>query len=263
MNNSINVTRIFDYFVICGLDSVTGLVPFTLHGKSTVNLCAKSITARCVLKTTDESNLKTGPLDTSFNPAVIAHFPEHVSWNKFDGSAVTTVKYCLLIEHFHLTLMDMLLIFQLCLPQGVHFSAILKENIANPKEPRFHPFVITKENGSKVYGFSLIFYEQVADESIINAVTLLQKMHSAQGEELSANQSPKAFQGHGRTSNSKSLPRHFKVTAPHLVEKKNEFSSDFDPETDILLVTKSITLTSQFPAVEAAKNFLLNLYRWV
>ena len=38
-------------------------------------------------------------------------------------------------------------------------------------------------------------------------------------------------------------------------------AADFDPTVDVLLVSKSLTLTGQYPFVEAARSFLFNIYR--
>jgi DENN domain-containing protein 5 len=146
------------------------------------------------------------------------------------------------------------------MPRGVHFSYVPKEISSHPREPQFHSFIITKENGAKVYGFSLIFYEQVQDESIINAITSLEKMHSAQVPEIPTNST--LLVREEPVSNSKSLPRHFKVTAPQLIEKKLDCSPKYDPSSDILLVSKSIILTGQYPFVEAARNFLSNFFKF-
>ena len=148
------------------------------------------------------------------------------------------------------------------MPQGVHFTCVPKESQAISKEPIFHPFVITRENGAKVYGFSLTFYEQVHDESIINAVVSLQTLHAAQALEVPSNNQSLAV-GERPTGNTRSLPRHFKVPNSRLIEiVSKEAPLQFDPSKDLLLVTKCICLTGQYPLVEAARNFLNNIYRY-
>lgn len=146
------------------------------------------------------------------------------------------------------------------MPLGVHFSCVPKESQDNSKEPHFHPFIITKENGAKVFGFSLVFYEEVFDDSIINAVSSLQTLHSAQIMEI-APHNPSLGVFEEPSSNSKSLPRHFKVAKTRLYEKSKGTQPKFDPLRDSLLVTKCICLVGQFPLVDAARNFLYNFYR--
>lgn len=148
------------------------------------------------------------------------------------------------------------------MPSGVHFSCIPKESQDNTKEPHFHPFIITKEDGSKIYGFSLVFYEQVLDETIISAVSSLQKLYAAQIVEIAPkNANLAVFEE--PTSNSKSLPRHFKVNNTRLqLYDKAKPSTHFDCLSDSLLVSKCICLIGQHPLVDAAKNFLVNLFRY-
>lgn len=144
------------------------------------------------------------------------------------------------------------------MPSGVHFACVPKESHDTTKEPCFHPFIITKENGSKVYGFSLVFYEEVTEDSIINAVSSLQKMHAAQIVEIAPRTSLEVFED--STTSSKSLPRHFKVNNTRLYDKA-KLTTKFDVLRDSLLVSKCICLIGQYPVVDAARNFLLNFYR--
>jgi hypothetical protein len=44
-----------------------------------------------MLATTDEHNALSGPLEATYCPQVLDHYPENVAWNLFDGAAVTTV----------------------------------------------------------------------------------------------------------------------------------------------------------------------------
>lgn len=132
------------------------------------------------------------------------------------------------------------------MPSGVHFSCIPKESQDNTKEPHFHPFIITKEDGSKIYGFSLVFYEQVLDETIISAVSSLQKLYAAQIVEIAPkNANLTVFEE--PTSNSKSLPRHFKVNNTRLqLYDKAKPATHFDCLSETLLVSKCICLIGQF-----------------
>ena len=140
----------------------------------------------------------------------------------------------------------------------IHFSCVPKESHEKNKEPHFHPFIITKENGSKVYGFSLVFNEEVVDDSIINAVSSLQKMHAAQIVEIGPRNNLEVFED--PTTSSKSLPRHFKVNNTRLYDKA-KCTAKFDVLRDSLLVAKCICLIGQYPVVDAARNFLLNFFR--
>lgn len=70
MNSSTQVNRIFDYFAVCGYDSDRG--PITNDYL-------------------DKQNVVKSPLEGSYTPQVLAHYPEKVSSSGFDSSAVTTV----------------------------------------------------------------------------------------------------------------------------------------------------------------------------
>ena len=58
---------------------------------------------------------------------------------------------------------------QLCLPSGLVFRT-QKHTL----EPCFHSFVITRENGSRTFGFSYIFYEEVNSKHVTSAIQTLQ-----------------------------------------------------------------------------------------
>ena len=47
-------------------------------------------------------------------------------------------------------------------------------------KPSFHPFLITREDGSRVYAGAFTFYELIEDESICNAMQALQTMYDAE-----------------------------------------------------------------------------------
>ena len=59
--------------------------------------------------------------------------------------------------------------------------------------------------------------------------------------------------------NTRSLPRHFKLSA----HSPAAALAYYDSTKDKLLVTKSISLICQQPYLHAAKVFLKNLYKWV
>jgi hypothetical protein len=45
-----------------------------------------------------------------------------------------------------------------------------------------HPFILTREDGSKSCGFSLVYFEEVKDMNICHALHTLQKMYSTDAE---------------------------------------------------------------------------------
>nr|CAD7395244.1 unnamed protein product [Timema cristinae] len=92
-------------------------------------------------------NLQITPLERSYKSKILGHYPENVPWNPFDKNAV-----CML-----------------CLPQGLKFRTQ-----KHPLEPQFHSFIITREDGSRNYGFSYIFFEEIRNKKICSAMQTLQ-----------------------------------------------------------------------------------------
>ncbi|XP_025268811.1 DENN domain-containing protein 5B isoform X2 [Camponotus floridanus] len=176
-------------------------------------------------------SLQCTPLDRAYKSKVLGHYPDSVPWNPFDEHAV-----CML-----------------CLPSGLRFRT-QKHSV----EPTFHSFVLTKEDGHRTYGFSLVFYEECRNRKICAAMQTLQAMHIT---ELSSGQNgtpPTARKGQDG-HNTRSLPRHFKLSA----HSPGAALGYYDSIKDKLLVTKSISLLCQQPYLYAAKTFLTNLYKCV
>ncbi|XP_013174914.1 PREDICTED: DENN domain-containing protein 5A [Papilio xuthus] len=171
-------------------------------------------------------NLHISPLDRSYKGKILAHYPDNVNSNPFDEHAV-----CML-----------------CLPAGLQFRT-QKHSL----EPKFHSFVVTRENASRYYGFSLIFYEEVRNRNICSAMHTLQAMYIT---ELSSGQTPPGNRKSSGKESSRSLPRSFKL-APHT----GAALTYYDITKDKLYVAKSIALICQYPYVRVAQLFLENLFR--
>lgn len=141
----------------------------------------------------------------------------------------------------------------LSLPQGLMFRT-QKHCI----EPRFHAFATTREDGKRCYGFSLVFYEEVRNRNICNAMHTLQSMFIT---ELSSRQnvSDGGVRRVKESPTSRSLPRHFKL-ATHTPATTAALSY-YDIAKDKLYVAKSISLISQHAYAAAAEIFLRNLYK--
>ncbi|XP_073965570.1 DENN domain containing pinstripe isoform X2 [Choristoneura fumiferana] len=171
-------------------------------------------------------NLHVSPLDRSYKGKILAHYPDNIQSNPFDEHAV-----CML-----------------CLPAGLQFRT-QKHSL----EAKFHSFVVTRENASRYYGFSLIFYEEVRNRNICSAMHTLQAMYIT---ELSSGQTPPGHRKSNGKESSRSLPRSFKL-APH----SGAALTYYDIAKDKLYVAKSIALICQYPYVRVAQLFLENLYR--
>nr|XP_028685226.1 DENN domain-containing protein 5B isoform X9 [Macaca mulatta] len=81
-------------------------------------------------------NFDQSPLRRTFKSKVLAHYPQNIEWNPFDQDAVN----------------------MLCMPKGLSFRTQ-----TDNKDPQFHSFIITREDGSRTYGFVLTFYEEVTN----------------------------------------------------------------------------------------------------
>ncbi|XP_030023561.2 DENN domain-containing protein 5A isoform X2 [Manduca sexta] len=171
-------------------------------------------------------NLHVSPLDRSYKGKVLAHYPDNITSNPFDEHAI-----CML-----------------CLPAGLQFRT-QKHSL----EPRFHSFLVTRENASRYHGFSLIFYEEVRNKNICSAMHTLQAMYIT---ELSSGQTPPGCRKSSGKESSRSLPRSFKLT-PHT----GAALTYYDIAKDKLYVAKSIALICQYPYVRVAQLFLENLFR--
>ncbi|XP_078329219.1 DENN domain-containing protein 5A-like isoform X4 [Crassostrea virginica] len=198
MSFQMSTTRFADYFVVCGLDTDTGLEPDQLSG----------------------DNLQCPPLDRPFKSKVLQHVPENVPGNPFDKDAVG----------------------MLCMPSGLGFNT-QKES----KRPRFHSFLITKEDGSRVFGSAFTFFEEVRDKKICAAMQTLQHMYRAQPDDDLEEENQSSLQlRHSPKVTKRSSPRQsIKV---------------FDSQTDTLFVTKCLCLITQYPFVTAQREYLRQLY---
>uniref|UniRef100_A0A8D8PXI4 DENN domain-containing protein 5B n=1 Tax=Cacopsylla melanoneura TaxID=428564 RepID=A0A8D8PXI4_9HEMI len=179
----------------------------------------------------DGESLHCAPLEQSYQCKVLQHYPENVTSNPFDCNAV-----CML-----------------SLPNGLQFKTQKHYH-----EPKFHSFIITKENGERYYGSSLILFEEVNNKKICSAMQILQSMHitelsSGTGTGDSMHKKQKFTQ---LDHNTQSLPRHFKLSS----QQNKSCLSYYDFTKDSLYVCKSIALISQHAYVQAPCQFLHSLY---
>uniref|UniRef100_A0A667Z4K9 DENN/MADD domain containing 5B n=1 Tax=Myripristis murdjan TaxID=586833 RepID=A0A667Z4K9_9TELE len=133
--------RFAHYFVVCGVDTETGLEP-------------DDLAAECQLMQSSSSGEKTGfeqsPIRRSFKSKVLVHYPENTDRNPFNKDAVN----------------------MLCMPRGLAFRTQ-----ADSLEPQFHSFTIASDDGTRSYGFVHTFYEEVTSAQITTAMQTLFQMH--------------------------------------------------------------------------------------
>ncbi|MBN3312312.1 DEN5B protein, partial [Atractosteus spatula] len=171
-------------------------------------------------------NFEQSPLKRTFKSKVLAHYPETVEWNPFDQDAVN----------------------MLCMPKGLSFRTQL-----DSREPQFHSYLITREDGSRTYGFVLTFYEEVTSRQICSAMQTLYQMHQAE------------HAGSVCASSSCSMDS----LASSLDEgeagslSKPPCCGAYDAGRDALYVSKAICLVAPLPFMHACRQFLLQLHRAV
>uniref|UniRef100_A0A671WDQ8 DENN domain containing 5A n=1 Tax=Sparus aurata TaxID=8175 RepID=A0A671WDQ8_SPAAU len=204
--------RFADYFVICGLDTDSGLEPDELSGE----------------------NFEQSPLRRTFKSKVLAHFPENVEWNPFDQDAVG----------------------MLCMPKGLAFRTQV-----DSREPQFHSFIITREDGSRTYGFALTFFEEVTSKQICSAMQTLYHMHNAeQYDILHTPTSPLGLEEQ-RHQHQHSQTRPMLHAAP-AISRLQRFNS-YDISRDTLYVSKCICLITPMAFPQACRKVLQQLHQAV
>ncbi|KAK7913324.1 hypothetical protein WMY93_013535 [Mugilogobius chulae] len=200
--------RFADYFVICGLDTESGLEPDELSGE----------------------NFEQSPLRRTFKSKVLAHYPDNVEWNPFDQDAVG----------------------MLCMPKGLSFRTQV-----DTREPQFHSFIITREDGSRTYGFALTFFEEVTSKQICSAMQTLYHMHNAeQYDILHTPTSPKSPKG---LEEQRQRPI---LQAAPAISRLQRFNS-YDISRDTLFVSKCICLITPMAFAQACRKVLEQLYQAV
>uniref|UniRef100_A0A8C2SZA4 DENN domain containing 5A n=1 Tax=Coturnix japonica TaxID=93934 RepID=A0A8C2SZA4_COTJA len=214
--------RFADYFVICGLDTETGLEPDELP-RAPSNLALN--TSKDGASTTSlGENFDQTPLRRTFKSKVLARYPENVEWNPFDQDAVG----------------------MLCMPKGLAFKTQ-----ADSREPQFHSFIITREDGSRTFGFSLTFYEEVTSKQICTAMQTLYQMHNAEYDIL-----------HTPPTNDKDSCSSTGDCNGTSISKLQRFNS-YDISRDTLYVSKCICLITPMSFMKACKKVLEQLHQAV
>ncbi|XP_023347646.1 DENN domain-containing protein 5B, partial [Eurytemora carolleeae] len=211
--------KFVQYFMVSGLDVNFGLEPDE------------------ILHSLDLIPGDTSPLDRSYKPRILRHYPDMTSWSHFNPEALS----------------------RLCLPNGLRFS-----NDKSRYPPSCHPFVLTKEDGSKSCGFSLVYLEEVKDLNVCHALHSLQKMHNTETECGTIKKTERvrpSSAGRQNNARSRSLPRHYTT---RLSGSTLELSTaSYDYRNDTLYATKSISLICSLPLQHAASQVLHSIHRFI
>uniref|UniRef100_A0A8C2RBJ2 DENN domain containing 5A n=1 Tax=Capra hircus TaxID=9925 RepID=A0A8C2RBJ2_CAPHI len=168
-------------------------------------------------------NFEQTPLRRTFKSKVLARYPENVDWNPFDQDAVG----------------------MLCMPKGLAFKTQ-----ADPREPQFHAFIITREDGSRTFGFALTFYEEVTSKQICSAMQTLYHMHNAEYDVL-----------HAPLGDSRDLSG--MEDGDGTPGTKLQRFNSYDISRDTLYVSKCICLITPMSFMKACRSVLEQLHQAV
>ncbi|KAK3526380.1 hypothetical protein QTP70_025409 [Hemibagrus guttatus] len=248
--------RFAHYFVFCGLDNDTGLEPDALaadgrrpnsqsdFSQIDVGILIFVITAMffgAPMQDADQfagENFDQSPLKRTFKSKVLAHYPENIECNPFDQDAVN----------------------MLCMPKGLSFRT-QKDSLT----PKFHSFLITREDGSRTYGFVHTFYEEVTSAEIRSAMQTLHQMHQA--EHASSHTCPSSSSSSSSSSSMDSLTSSSdeaeSLSSGCSVSRRCCNSQSYDAEQDTLYVSKALCLITPMPFMHACRRFLSQLHRAV
>lgn len=180
-------------------------------------------------------NFEQSPLKRTFKSKVLARYPENVEWNPFDQDAVN----------------------MLCMPKGLSFRTQMDQ-----RDPQFHSFIITKEDGSRTYGFVHTFYEEVTSPQICSAMQTLYQMHNA--ESATAN-TPSSSSSSSSSSSMDSLASSVdEADSPaSSSSSSSRRAGGYDSSRDTLYVSKALCLIAPMPFMHACRRFLSQLHRAV
>ncbi|XP_023274504.1 DENN domain-containing protein 5B-like isoform X2 [Seriola lalandi dorsalis] len=226
--------RFAHYFVICGIDTETGLEPDELA--ALYQWLEADRQGRDPDTAATGENFEQSPLKRTFKSKVLARYPENVEWNPFDQDAVN----------------------MLCMPKGLSFRTQ-----ADQRHPRFHSFIITKEDGSRTYGFVHTFYEEVTSPQICSAMQTLYQMHNA--EHASSNP-PSSSSSSSSSSSMDSLASSLdEADSPtsSSASSSSRAAGGYDSSRDTLYVSKALCLITPMPFMHACRHFLSQLHRAV
>lgn len=122
---------------------------------------------------------------------------------------------------------------------------------AGDRRVRFHTFVLTQADGTRVYGANLIFHERVEDEGLLLAMNMLQLMYEKQ-KACDANQPAFLAASSSGTATPASTPVRSASPGTAML--------DLQHGRDALYAPKSLCLLSRVPVVACLEEYLRQLY---
>ncbi|XP_067090478.1 DENN domain-containing protein 5B-like [Osmerus mordax] len=197
--------RFAHYFVVCGIDTETGLEPDELSAEG----------------------FEQNPIQRAFRSKVLAHYPQSPDRGPLNMDAIN----------------------MLCMPRGLLFGTQ-----ADSLEPHFHSFTISRDDGTRCYGFVHTYYEEVKSVQITTAMHTLYQMHHVEHHSSSSSAS-------ASSPSSSSLDS----LASSTEEADTESScvgcaGSYDQERDTLYVSKALCLLTPLPFLQASRHFLSQLH---
>ncbi|XP_070848064.1 DENN domain-containing protein 5B isoform X3 [Chaetodon trifascialis] len=225
--------RFAHYFAICGIDTETGLEPDELA--ALYQWLEADRHGRDPDAAATGENFEQSPLKRTFKSKVLARYPENVEWNPFDQDAVN----------------------MLCMPKGLSFRTQ-----ADQRDPQFHSFIITKEDGSRTYGFVHTFYEEVTSPQICSAMQTLYQMHNAEHASNNPPSSSSSSSSSSMDSLASSLDEADSPTSSSTLSSSRRVGG-YDSTRDTLYVSKALCLITPMPFMHACRRFLSQLHRAV
>ncbi|XP_041819745.1 DENN domain-containing protein 5B isoform X1 [Chelmon rostratus] len=225
--------RFAHYFAVCGIDTETGLEPDELA--ALYQWLEADRQGRDPDTAATGENFEQSPLKRTFKSKVLARYPENVEWNPFDQDAVN----------------------MLCMPKGLSFRTQ-----ADQHDPQFHSFIITKEDGSRTYGFVHTFYEEVTSPQICSAMQTLYQMHNAEHASANPPSSSSSSSSSSMDSLASSLDEADSPTSSSSSSSSRR-AGGYDSTRDTLYVSKALCLITPMPFMHACRRFLSQLHRAV
>ncbi|VDP85654.1 unnamed protein product [Echinostoma caproni] len=149
------------------------------------------------------AEMQTSPLHIPYKSRILQYFPDYVPRCSFDSESTALVT----------------------MPSGLRLFTQSCIDFRHPPVPQRHTFIITREDGNKVYGMSLVFHVQVLNDNILELVTSHQVAES------------------GSIEGSIDWP------------EKN-----FKSDTDLLLTTRAIGVLSRHPFVYGLFGWLEDVW---
>ncbi len=132
-----------------------------------------------------------------------------------------------------------IVLFQLGHPKGLRF-----QTQKGKREPHFHSYITTREDGSRSYGAVLTFYESMDAPQIISAMQTLQNMHMAELSNAQSRTLYSRLEEYGQSPKRSHKPN------------VKTIGRIYDCRRDTLYVTKAISVISSTPLIATFEKVL-------